>query len=338
MGIEQEAKAGFAPRQAARFLSTSIPGTYLGGVRRFLKAKKRRTAVLVEWLGPKGSLLPLKTQGFNCLKSQVSLLRVGLAFALHHVGRSRGHDPGVGNARRFIFGPLLSHQRQIPSHDAGESPVLLDKSCTQRTHGLSHRLHYFLHLDLPQNFSAGILLGAIAGELFPILQDVKTWRGHENGDEFAGEAIGFLAGLGLMYAVKILAERFEEDEEDVEPALKAEDEFVNPVGKQLATVAESKQNLEEGGTSGPPAAIKGASGEIVSVAAEASALDANVKVLTTMLTIEPFDRDCFDKVLHEVQWNADCLRRQMRGAGPVTAHHKERMAFHIDELVSRLQV
>jgi hypothetical protein len=186
-----------------------------------------------------------------------------------------------------------------------------------------------------QNFSAGILLGAIAGELFPILQNVHEWRGHENGDEFAGEAIGFLFGLGLMYAVKILAEKFEEDESEATLEITANpviEEAGEGVVNQLAAVVESKQSLEEGGVPGSK------DDEVAEVdrgsdLADGLPLEENMKSISHILATEPFNRDGFDKLLHELQWNADCLRRKMRGARPITQHHKERMAFHVDEMI-----
>ena len=141
-----------------------------------------------------------------------------------------------------------------------------------------------------------------------------------------------------MYAVKIFAEHFEElggaQSEELET------ETTNPISDALAQVAESKQTLEEathsektentdgeGNTSGqertdPPAD-----------SADSETMKTGVDKLSAMLREDTFDRNAFDKVLHDLQWNADCLRRDVLGAHSLTQHHRERMAFHVDELV-----
>jgi hypothetical protein len=63
-----------------------------------------------------------------------------------------------------------------------------------------------------QNFAAGLVLGAVAQELFPLMNENKS------GSNFWGVCTGFMAGIILVYAVESVVDLifggYEEDEDD----------------------------------------------------------------------------------------------------------------------------
>ena len=58
-----------------------------------------------------------------------------------------------------------------------------------------------------QNFSAGLILSAVAGELFPLLSEGTEL------ESVVGEIIGFAAGLLVVYGMESLMSKIGEDDD-----------------------------------------------------------------------------------------------------------------------------
>ena len=59
-----------------------------------------------------------------------------------------------------------------------------------------------------QNFSAGLILSAVAGELFPLLAEGTEL------ESVVGEIVGFAAGLFVVYGMESLMSKIGEDEDE----------------------------------------------------------------------------------------------------------------------------
>ena len=59
-----------------------------------------------------------------------------------------------------------------------------------------------------QNFSAGLILSAVAGELFPLLSEGSQL------ESVVGEILGFAVGLMVVYGVELLISKIGESEEE----------------------------------------------------------------------------------------------------------------------------
>ena len=70
-----------------------------------------------------------------------------------------------------------------------------------------------------QNFAAGLILAAVAGELFPLLsKDASDESLLPNSTRMGGVTIGFAVALLVIYGLEIVVESFEENEDDVNSA------------------------------------------------------------------------------------------------------------------------
>lgn len=86
-----------------------------------------------------------------------------------------------------------------------------------------------------QNFAAGLILAAVAAELFPLmLEDVKK------SDTWGGVTIGFAVGLVLVYGLEPVIEYFESDEAEEKPPIQA-----SCVESPIANYVKSSQNIEK---------------------------------------------------------------------------------------------
>lgn len=154
-----------------------------------------------------------------------------------------------------------------------------------------------------QNFSAGLLISAVAGELYPLMSPDTL----SSTACIVAIACGFFVGLLFMFGLEHLTE---EDEgcEGKSPA--------SP-GALLADLSEPMLDGEE-------------SQALANFCKTARQLKNDVRTL--MGSIEGGQRDAIDTVVHDVLSHVDQAERQLTLTGPLSTRELERMKFHCEEL------
>lgn len=148
-----------------------------------------------------------------------------------------------------------------------------------------------------QNVSGGIILGAVAIELFPLLDD----EGGASLGATVGLLIGFLAGLLLFFGLKKLTDDGDDEEEEEEDEDSSSYQTSSSLGAPLA----KPQN---------PGALK----------AQMLQIEEVVGHLQEHLQRPQPDKFAIDKHVHELHHYIDNARRHLRGqARSVSAVNKE---------------
>ena len=166
-----------------------------------------------------------------------------------------------------------------------------------------------------QNFSAGILIAAVAGELYPLLGARGTGTMVN-----VGMAVGFALGLVLMYGLKTMLESDDDDEEDGEDEGYALEAAVNPLTLKV----------------NDPEATVIAVAEVVKteMLQETKGIEQGLEEVKQLLGGD--SRDDLDRALHVLAWHIDKANRRARGAGKMTADNAGRSRFHAEEASMQL--
>lgn len=171
-----------------------------------------------------------------------------------------------------------------------------------------------------QHLSAGVLVGAVITEIFPILkerlfQEADTGRGHEvSWSSLLAAAVGFAAALIFMYSIKALDLGAEGDDE-------AED------SKWRRSV------LEEALLAGAGAARE----ERARLRVCFARLQAHSKALSKLVESDEVDREAVDEEVHGIDFLVDSARRVCRGADPLDHISVSQLRLTVGELIGDIQ-
>lgn len=162
-----------------------------------------------------------------------------------------------------------------------------------------------------QNFSAGLLLSAVAGELYPMLSDPPGNQAVDAGRKIAGLCGGFALGLAFMLGLDHLTHGMEGDDDAEEAAGDAE----SPKHSLTAPFLQTGEDPEV----------------FAEVKAEAKQLNANVGNLELAL-MDGTTRDSVDEVLHGLMLQVHKIQRRLDNRGPLDGANRGRMLCHTREL------
>jgi len=155
---------------------------------------------------------------------------------------------------------------------------------------------------MTQNFSAGLLISAVAGELYPLMSPPTL----STVDTSVAITIGFIVGLAFMLGLDRLAEDHEDHEADDEA----------PVREPSLSVRMLEPSEE--------ARVTGAFRK------RASRLQGEVRRLRAC--IDAGERDDIDTIVHAISNHVHQADRQLTMTGPLNQRDINRMKFHCDEL------
>lgn len=165
-----------------------------------------------------------------------------------------------------------------------------------------------------QNFSAGLLLTAIANELFPLLNTGSPSSSEKPSvmGSYLGLIGGFVVGLVFMFGLERLMDSAEDDDEDDDEDEKTKTEklFNNTYGAlddhdTLTTFNEDSKLIAE----------------------QANALLA--------LVDQRDHRDKIDEALHSLGFRADAAARHLKNVAPLDESAMSRLAFHSRQLTAQ---
>mmetsp|Transcript_40638 Transcript_40638/g.73180 ORF Transcript_40638/g.73180 Transcript_40638/m.73180 type:complete len:403 (-) Transcript_40638:136-1344(-) len=168
-----------------------------------------------------------------------------------------------------------------------------------------------------QNFSAGLLIAAVAGELFPLMTGSAKPAGSEARAETSmwpstiAIALGFSLALAFMFGLEELTE---EDESEGETGRK---HSKSDLEQPLVEPADSKKLLQ-------------------AVSTQAGRMEQTLATLQRELPRG--DRDAIDEHVHTLKIPVHAIKRVLEDT-PETLdeHNRDRMQFHSEELAGNLK-
>jgi len=173
-----------------------------------------------------------------------------------------------------------------------------------------------------QHLSAGLLVGAIVTEIFPILKErlfvqVDDSRGHAvSWSNLVAAGVGFGAALLLMYSIKAL-DLGSEEEQGIE---------------------ESHAQQQQGGPA--EALLSGANAgreERAKLRVSFARLQAHSRALSRLVESDEVDREALDEEIHGIDFLVDSARRLCRGAEPLDQHGVSHLRHTVGELVADIE-
>mmetsp|Transcript_77056 Transcript_77056/g.229610 ORF Transcript_77056/g.229610 Transcript_77056/m.229610 type:complete len:445 (+) Transcript_77056:82-1416(+) len=185
-----------------------------------------------------------------------------------------------------------------------------------------------------QNFSAGLLIGAVLTDIFPILKERLVFRAAGGHKEVQWASLlaafaGFSLALLLMYGVKSLELENTNDAATAEP-----DE--EEAGPRRAGLESGGSGFEASDLASPlllPSSVPGAPvGLERGVGSAVARLDARVAALATLVAEETVDREAVDEEVHGIDFLLDAARRSCRRAAPIDLRNAQRLREHAAEL------
>lgn len=168
-----------------------------------------------------------------------------------------------------------------------------------------------------QNFSAGLLISAVAGELYPFLSGSRETPGGVPSSKLNSNLCligGFAFGLAFMFGLGRLAELMEGGDKDVEEQeiwMRRRSSSISEMGKNLLSTEEEREAM-------------------AAFHPEMSRLNAEVAELGDSLNSD--SRDVIDEVLHRLMYSVDRAKRRVSVRTPVDPGNVARMRVHLQEL------
>lgn len=155
-----------------------------------------------------------------------------------------------------------------------------------------------------QNFSAGLLISAVASELYPLMSPKSLTKV----DSTISITCGFVLGLVFMFGLEHLTEGNEDEEEE------------SPRDRHAAASDLSQPMLDDVETRVALDNFNATSGTLRDVVGKLKQ------------SITQGDRDAIDSVVHSISLQVHKAQRQLSLTGPLTASELDRMKFHCGEL------
>ncbi|CAE7245797.1 unnamed protein product [Symbiodinium natans] len=178
-----------------------------------------------------------------------------------------------------------------------------------------------------QNLSAGLLIGALLAEIYPMLHDRligEDGAKHVEVSNCLSALVGFLLALGVMYGLHSL-EHSQSPVEAVEEVL------------HKASTAEL-EDAEAPASPGSVAVQRMATAQIAKLRTGGSNLDVAISALSKIQKDEgDIDVDSLDEHLHLMDFAIDCMRRTCHGVDVLTGTATQEARAKIAELVQDVE-
>lgn len=181
-----------------------------------------------------------------------------------------------------------------------------------------------------QHLSAGLLIGAVITEIFPILKARLSGtedRAKISWVDLGAALIGFTAALILMYGLKAM----DGDEEEDEHAKKPSPSNQVPLLRDEAFSSAVQPSAEKESSSiWFQSAAEEESGKLNMAFAR---LQAHSSALSRLVEKDEVDREAVDEEVHGIDFLVDSVRRLCRGAEPIDTRNAARLRYHVDVLI-----
>merc|ERR1712166_1206524 len=194
-----------------------------------------------------------------------------------------------------------------------------------------------------QNFSAGLLIAAISGELFPMMRNdgehakkIPEWQ------SFVGVSAGFFLGILFMYSVKVFCEGMEgeegedEDEDDGssddEPGETSRIELGEMKYESIATTEGTAMNVFP-----TPLAHEEHNAWMDGFGQDLDTIASSVSQMRQLIEAPNIDEDNFDAVVHHLMSQVDSMNRHVFAAEKFSDANRKRILFHVLQLELALQ-
>jgi zinc transporter ZupT len=178
-----------------------------------------------------------------------------------------------------------------------------------------------------QNFSAGLLISAVAGELYPLMNGKETPVGVGKAEPPSNIAstlsicLGFMVGLGFMFGIESLIED-DDDEEDA--------------GSVASDAVVKRSSRSHSDMEAPMLSALEADNILDTVVnKDARTMQDLVKKFNDQLATG--NRDVLDSLVHELEGQVDAARRHLANKPPLDQHNISRMEFHVQEMSQQIQ-
>jgi len=190
-----------------------------------------------------------------------------------------------------------------------------------------------------QHLSAGLLLGAVTTEIFPILRSEMVPDSRINWSHVLTAMLGFASALTLMYSLKSLGLEDDDEEEETEAATKAVGPaVVSTLKEPLLGVSSDEEHAVQSPTElGWVLAKQPSEEECSRLRWAVSRLQAKGSNLRSLVDAEEVDREALDEEVHNLDFLVDSARRICRGAEPIEPRNANRLRHHVSQLVSGIE-
>jgi len=179
-----------------------------------------------------------------------------------------------------------------------------------------------------QNLSAGLLIGAVVTDIFPMLKEQLSINTEAPELQYGAAVLGFIAALLLMYGLEAL------NEEGGGGA--ADDKASSAALRTRSGSLDSVLSLLQDSDLQQPFLTAGAEEEQTIFRAAVLRLVEGAEVLSKLVQQENVDREELDRQVHGMEAMLHSARRMCRGAEPIDKYNSSRLRFHASELISNV--
>lgn len=184
-----------------------------------------------------------------------------------------------------------------------------------------------------QHLSAGLLLGAVTTEIFPILRSEMVPHSRVNWSHVLTAIVGFATALTLMYALKSLGLE-DEANGDNTPAGGVVSTLKEPL---LAVSGPSSDEDGQSPTAGWVLAKQPSEEECSRLRGSVTKLQAKCSTLRALVDADEVDREALDEEVHGLDFLVHSARRICRGAEPIEPRNANRLRHHVSQLVAGIE-
>lgn len=188
-----------------------------------------------------------------------------------------------------------------------------------------------------QHLSAGVLVGAVVTEIFPILkQHLLPTPDRQNTAwvDLVAAVLGFTAALVLMYTVKNL----DLDGEGGEASKRSSPRHGAEPGSEGVETPDNGKDFLRGVSAENAIWTSGAGDEDSGkLRIWLARLQAHTRMLSRIVSNNEVDRDAVDSEIHGIDYLIDSARRLCRGAEPIDKTNAARLRYHVAELIQALE-
>ncbi|CAK9088872.1 unnamed protein product [Durusdinium trenchii] len=193
-----------------------------------------------------------------------------------------------------------------------------------------------------QHLSAGLLLGAVTTEIFPILRSqMVPDSSRVDWSHVVTAMLGFAAALTVMYSLKSLGlEDDEESEAEQSSAAvpgKGTASVVSTLKEPLLAVSSDEEHPQSPTHSGWVLAKQPSEEEYSRLTSAVSRLQAKCSTLRSLVDADEVDREAVDEEVHGLDFLVDSARRVCRGAEPIEPRNANRLRHHVSQLVAGIE-
>mmetsp|Transcript_10532 Transcript_10532/g.23186 ORF Transcript_10532/g.23186 Transcript_10532/m.23186 type:complete len:415 (+) Transcript_10532:76-1320(+) len=170
-----------------------------------------------------------------------------------------------------------------------------------------------------QRFSAGLLIGAVITEIFPILKRHLLPEGHLSIVNFMAAVLGFSLALFLMYSIKAMDLDGESDSEEEAESEGGEEVEAPRKAEWLQTRADGDEEAS------------------MKLSMWLARLQAHSMSLARIVNSQDVDREAIDEEVHGIDFLVDASRRLCKGAEPMDRRSATRLRQKVAGLIEDIE-